>query len=397
MRASAFCFAVCVCLLAPQFSRAQKGVFPRLDALAADFTGQAQARGLSVAVLYNGTVSYAGYGKVSAGQSQPPDERTIYEIGALSGIFTTGILAVLESKGILEPVEPIRRVVPEGYPVPVYSATRLVAPDSSVGLDPGVRAVCMPDPLAGTEEVTLCQLAYHSSGLIFPGKPLLDWHPLAFFTAPQKAAKDLPSGEDLLRLAGQCTFEFPPGAQFGYSNMGIAYLGNLLALHAQEDYPQLLKKMLTGPLEMMDTYARLPLPQIERLAPGHDSRGRKAPNWDFQAMVPAAGLKTTTRDLMKLVQALVEPSGPITENAALRIRQATVPVHFPGWSRSTSAALGWLVSTDENNRAVVWMSGATAGYRAFAAFDPQRKIAVVLLANAARDLTELGFAMLRAL
>ncbi len=397
MRALAFCTSVCAYLLIPLFSHSQTGVFPRLDALANTFADRPQTRGVSAAVLYNGTVHYAGYGKISARQNQLPDERTMYEIGALSSIFTTGILAVLESRGTLDPVTPIRKIALESYPVPVYIATRLVAPDSLTGMDAGKNPVCVPDPLAGTQEVTLCQLAYHSSGLVFPGKPLFDWHPLAPVTAPQKALKDLSSGADLLGLAGQCSFESPPGKQFRYSSMGMAYLGQLLAAYAQEPYEQLLKKNLTAPLEMTDTYAQLPSRQLERLSPGHDARGRAVPNWEFQAMLPAVGLKSTARDLMKLVQALVEQSGPFTENSALRIRQGVMPVHFPGWSRNTAAALGWLVSTDENNRAVVWMCGATAGYRAFAAFDPQRKTAIVLLANSAHDLTELGFAMLRAL
>lgn len=385
------------CLLVPLISRGQIGVFPRLDALAASYAGRPQARGLSAAILYNGTVHYAGYGRLSAKEDRAPDERTIYEIGALSGVFTTGMLAVLESKGALEPVATIRQILPEGATVPAYTATRLVAADSLAGLDPQKQVVCMPDPIAGVEEVTLCQLAYHSSGLKFPGKLLLDWHPLAPATPPQKAAKDLASGEALIRLAGQCTFEFPPGTQFGFSNMGIAYLGSLLAAYSREPYEQLLKKNITDPLEMTDTRAQLPAALLERLAPGHDSRGRLVTNWDFQAMLPAVGLKSTARDMMRLVRALVEPSPPFTENAASRIRQGTVPTHLPGWPRTGSAALGWLVSTDENNRAVVWMSGATAGYRAFAAFDPQRKTGIVLLANSAQDLTELGFAMLRAL
>lgn len=397
MRVVAFYTAVYACLLAPLFSHSQTGVFPRLDALVNAFADRPQTRGVSAAVLYNGTVHYAGYGKISARQDQLPDERTMYEIGALSSVFTTSILAVMESRGTLDPVTPIRKIAPEKYRVPVYIATRLVAPDSLTGIDAGKNPVCVPDPLAGTQEVTLCQLAYHSSGLVFPGKQLFDWHPLAPVTAPQKQLKDLSSGADLLGLAEQCSFEFPPGGQFRYSSTGIAYLGQLLAAYTQEPFEQLLKKNLTDPLEMNDTYVRVPARHLERLAPGHDARGRGVPNWEFQSMLPAVGLKSTARDMMKFVQALVEQTGPFTVNSALRIRQGIIPVHFPGWSRNTAAALGWLVSTDENNRSVVWMCGATAGYRAFAAFDSQRQTAIVLLANSAHDLTELGFAMLRTL
>jgi CubicO group peptidase (beta-lactamase class C family) len=387
-------------VIVPVCAPCQVGTFPKLDALASSYVGRTNTKGLSVGVLYNGSVHFAGYGQLSARESSVPDEATLYEIGALSGVFVTALLAVQESKGILAPTTLIKEVIPEGHAIPGFTPTRLVeiSQDSSAGNAPSSKTiVCMPDPVAGTTEVTLCQLAYHSSGLQFPGKPVVDWHPLAGPAALRLAGQDLPDLTALLGRAGGSTFRFPPGAQFEFSTMGIALLGNLLAAHARVPYEALLKNSLTGPLGMADTRL-LPTPaQLDRLAPGHDTRGRQAPNWHFQAMAPAMGLKSNTRDLVQLLRALSERMPPFDENTVQRIQQGVLPVHFPGWQRPTSSAFGWFASTLEDNRMVVWMSGATEGYRAFAAFDPQRKTGIVLLANSAQDLTELGFTMLRTL
>lgn len=391
----------CACgLLVPVSALCQVGTFPKLDALASRYVNRPNARGLSVGVIYNGSVHFAGYGRLSGRGSSVPDETAIYEIGALSGVFVTALLAIQESRGIVAPVTPVGEVMPEGYTIPGFTPTRLVetSPDSSTDNPvPKKAIVCMPDPVAGTTEITLCQLAYHSSGLVFPGKPLVDWHPLASPSSPKIEGKDLPDIKALLGQAGNSTFRFPPGAQFEFSSMGIALLGNLLATHAKVPYEVLLKNILTEPLEMADTRLQPTPAQLGRLAPGHDARGRPVPNWNFQATAPAMGLKSSTRDLVQLLRGLSERMTPFDENTVQRIQQGVVPVHFPGWQRPTSSAFGWFVSTNEDNRMILWMSGATEGHRAFIGFDPLHKRGVVLLANAAQDLTALGFEMLKVL
>ncbi|MBK6948279.1 MAG: serine hydrolase [Haliscomenobacter sp.] len=121
------------------------------------------------------------------------------------------------------------------------------------------------------------------------------------------------------------------------------------------------------------------------------------PPWELVGMAPAAGLKSSAYDLMQLIQAQLQLIPGITQGAALQAQQGMIEARFPGWKRPTLAAYGWLVSTDEQNRAIAWMNGGTGGYRAFAGFDANRKIGVVLLSNSQGDLTELGFAIFRQL
>lgn len=378
---------------------AQPGIFPKLDMLARQYTSHPQNRGLSVAILYNGTVHYAGYGRLSKNNTTPPDEHTLFELGALGGTFAPALLAIEEARGQIRPSTTISQVLPAGFSAPAFIPERFVAVTPAPSAEnprPVREVICIPDPIAGPEEITLCQLAYHTSGIGYPSKPLYRWHPLAF-APPQRTEQDFPGAEDIFRLAERCTFTHPPGERFAFSNIGIAYLGHLLAARRHLSYDTLLWQYLTAPLNMPDTRIFLTPVQQKKLAPGHQANGRPAAFWHFDAMAPAAGVKSSARDMMQYLRAILQQTPGIPPGAALQIRQAVIGVQFPGWRRPTSAAYGWLVSTTDNNRSVVWMNGGTEGFRTFAAFDPQRQIAIVVLSNSARDVTELGFAMLQQL
>lgn len=399
MRKLLFQSALICCVGLPVLTGAQPGVFPKLDALARQYVELPQNRGLSTAVLYHGKTYYAGYGQLSKNNPAVPNEQTVFELGALSGVFTAAIHAVQEAQGQFSPGTTINQVLPAGFQAPVFIPERFIqvtATPDSTNPAPVKEIICVPDPIAGPEAITLCQLAYHSSGITFPEKNFYSWHPLAL-DAPDRSPEDIPDPETFFRMTEQCKFTHAPGEKYAFSNMGIALLGHLLASRQQTTYEQLLRSVLTGPLNLPDTRVTLLPPQRARLAPGHNAKGRPAAYWDFEGMAPAAGIKSTARDLMQFIQALLHQTPGIPDKAARQIRQGVIGVHFPGWKRPTSSAYGWLVSTDEGNRSIVWMSGGTEGFRAFAAFDPQRQTAVVLLSNSGRDLTELGFAMLQAL
>ena len=56
----------------------------------------------------------------------------------------------------------------------------------------------------------------------------------------------------------------------------------------------------------------------------------------------------------------------------------------PGDGPDTRMGLGWRVTTSKGVR-TMWSSGRADGYRAFMGFDPDARVAVVALTNAATD------------
>lgn len=380
-------------------AQGQAGILPKVDELAQTYVKQPRNMALEVGLLVNGKTYFTGFGKLSKEQIQPPDEYTAFELGALSGVFTTTLLAILEDRQQILPDATVGQLLPKGFESPVFNSERLIAvtPPAEAGAPPERIVTCLPDPIAGTREIAVCQLAYHASGLTCSCSDLYRWHPLAQVDLQKDPPRDVDSAEAFFREAALFKFNHPPGEKWTFSNIGIAYLGHLLSASAGIPFEALLEREVFRPLGLKNTRIKWKANASHLRAPGHDAKGKPAPSWELVGMAPAAGLKSSAYDLMQLIQAQLQLIPGITQGAALQAQQGMIEARFPGWKRPTLAAYGWLISTDEENRAITWMNGGTGGYRAFAGYDANRKIGVVLLSNSQGDLTELGFAIFRQL
>lgn len=192
-------------------------------------------------------------GKLSEAQAGPPDEKTLFEIGSITKVFTTTLLAEMHVAGELTLNNRVNRYLPiEG------------------------RLVCR-----GGDQVTLMHLATHTSGLPrLP--PNLTW---------KKLATDNPyadySAEDLHAGLAKCRLKNRPGARTRYSNLGSGLLGHVLSRVAGGDYERLLIDRVLQPLGMHDTAIRLSDEQQMRMALGH-AEGKPVRHWDFQVLAGAS-------------------------------------------------------------------------------------------------------------
>ena len=114
------------------------------------------------------------------------------------------------------------------------------------------------------------------------------------------------------------------------------------------------------------------------------------PHWDLTALAGAGGIRSTADDMLRFLRAELKPEGTPLE-AVIRASQEirTAPEIRP------RMALGWLALGDGS---ALWHNGGTGGFASFAAIDPDRKAAVVVLANSAnREVDRLGIKLLRAI
>ena len=114
-------------------------------------------------------------------------------------------------------------------------------------------------PSRGGREITLLDLATHTSGLpSLPDNlsPRDGDDPWADYTVEQMY--DLLSHYKLPRK---------PGAKFEYSNFGMGLLGHILALRAGTNYEALVVSRICDPLQMNST--RITLDARNEIAPGH--------------------------------------------------------------------------------------------------------------------------------
>lgn len=362
----------------------QEPIIPSsIDALANNLSDHPEHTSLVVGLLQGEQRSVHGYG--TAGGATPTGD-TIFEIGSVSKVFTTALLAILRAEGLVALEDPVSRYVDElaGYP----------------------------------ESITLQRLATHTAGLpkmpsdIF-GSMLRDpGNPYAAY-----------STEKLLRYLSKR----PPAGRrlearlVAYSNLGMGLLGTLLGRRLGDSYEAAITKKICEPLGMKDTCLQLNEDQEGRLAAPHNARGKTGRNWDLPAFAGAGALKSTANDLLTflaahlgygsadMVAALQEchtvreqafaPPGLMQRLLALASGQEL------GKDRTREGmALSWTVGRLPSGAQVHWHHGATGGYRAFVGFVRASQTGAVVMTNSGLSMRDgllgttatdrLGFAVL---
>lgn len=363
-----------------------------------DFAHTQRPAAISIAILQNGQTTYHHFGHTSKRNQTSPDEHTLYEMGALSGVFTTTLMLRLTEHGLINPEREIAYYLPANLSPPQFHPQRcaeVVLPGN-----PSRRIMsCSNDLSRSSVCITSCDLANHISGLPNSGLGLYDWHPIGKSARLTGPAISLDNAGIVQQLAN-ATFKAEPGTSYYFSNAGIALLGITLESATQLPYEPMLKQYVLRPLEMENTKVEISAEQQTRLAEGHDHRGRSASNWHFYSLAPAAGLKSTAADLAKFLNVYMGQGPGNWENTILEGQQARVEVVFPTLEYSTQAAYGWLVSylPAPKARLAVWMNGGTAGYSAFAGFVKDEQTGVIILsAHADAAVTELGLELLQTL
>ncbi len=294
-----------------------------------------------------------GCGKTALADGREVDGKTLFEIGSVTKVFTSLLLA--------EAVR--RRQVALNDPVAKY-------------LPPEVQV-----PASGQRPITLLDLATHRSGLpSFPEgfQPKDNANPYADLTVAQ-----------LYGFVSASRLKHDVGAQYEYSNLGGALLGQALANRAQTDYETLVVDNVCKPLGMGDTAITLTPAQRKRLAAPYDRGLAPAANWDLGAFAGAGGLHSDADDLLRFLAANLNPTkSPLGAAIAL-----THIVRNGAGGPATDIALGWHVNR-VHVPPIIWHNGGTGGYRSFVGFDAVDGLGVVVLSNTANPVDDIGLHLL---
>jgi CubicO group peptidase (beta-lactamase class C family) len=156
---------------------------------------------------------------------------------------------------------------------------------------------------------------------------------------------------------------------YAYSNLGLTLLGYALVECEKKPYGDLVAQVIARPLGLKSTGLDVAL-----AGSGHDYNGEMAPPWQMP-LPGAGGLRANVDDLLTLVAAELDP--PAALRATLTLTQEE-RAKRPGGA----VALGWHIGRDDL-RELLWHNGETGSFHAFVAFDKQRRLGVVLLADQA--------------
>ncbi len=306
---------------------------------------------LAVAVIEGGRSETFSFGTLDGDPKRVPDTHTLYEIGSLTKTFTGLLLAEAVRRGEVGLETPLAEVL-KGWSLPAV----------------------------GARPITFLDLATHTSGLPrLPGNLHLK--------DPQNPYMDYTDGDLRACLVGAVP-ERAPGAAFEYSNLGYGLLGKGLALRAGRSYGELVAARIAGPLGLHETFVDLPKGAEGRLAPPHDAAGAKVSPWDMGALAGAGAVHSSLGDLVRYLQAHMAPAGEL-KAALAEVRHP----RRPGPGAGTEVGLAWMIQKAPGGD-LIWHNGMTGGYASFAGFTANGRRGVVLLANSAQDLTELGLGIL---
>jgi CubicO group peptidase (beta-lactamase class C family) len=300
---------------------------------------QHQSVGIVVGVIDPSGRRVVAYGNTAKG-GKLVDADTVYEIGSITKVFTSLLLADMAQRGEVALTDPVSKYLPPNVKVPER----------------------------GGKKITLIDLATHTSGL--PRMPT-NFHPkdaanpYADFTVAQ-----------LYEFLATVELTRDIGSKYEYSNLGGGLLGHALARRAGTDYETLVRTRILEPLAMKSTAITLSKSMKERLATGHDGALQPVSNWDIPTLAGAGALRSTTNDLLTFVGANLG----IGKTPLAPAMAAMLATRRPTGNPNLEIALGWHVLT-RNGQEIVWHNGGTGGYRTWIGFDPKSRTGVVVLSN----------------
>jgi beta-lactamase class C len=315
--------------------------------------------GMAVGVIVDGKPYLFDYGVASLKTRRPVSCNTLFEIGSISKTFTATLASWAQVKGKLSFSDPVARFLPS---------------------------------LRGTAfgRVPLLDLATHTPG----GLPL-------------QVPDSIHDRAQLMAYFRAWRPAWPPGTHRTYSNIGIGTLGLITARAMGRKFVTLMQRRLFPALGLRNTFLRVPASRMHDYAQGYTGQGtpiRMAPGvLDAEAY----GVRTTAADLLRLVQAnlgmiALDPglqraitdthtgyyvAGPMTQDliweqypwpvTRKRLQQGNAPAMLFDPSPVTALRPPGKPRPDR------WINktGSTNGFAAYAAFIPQQRMGIVLLAN----------------
>lgn len=306
----------------------------------------------SVAVLNGEETHSYGIVKLENDTEAIDNSTSVFQIGSVTKVFTSTLLAQLVIEDQLELTDSIQ----EFFSFPMNE-----------------------------NKITLEMLSNHTSGL-----PRLPSN-LDLASVDPKNPYEYYTEADLeYYLTKEMEVSSAETKVYEYSNLGAAVLAKAIENATDKTYTELLSEKIFQVLEMEQS--TLDENSVEGgFVKGLDPGGNEAPVWDMGVFEGAGALLSTTADLSKFVRAHFQEG----ENA---FSLTTLPTFVV--NPNLRLGLGWHILQDEQGYNLYWHNGGTGGYSASVFMVPESKKSVIILSNVsayhpkASSIDELGFRLL---
>ena len=318
-----------------------------LAAIVEPFMAQNSVPGVSVAVVREGKiVQETGFGRTFPGGGEAVTGATRFRIASVTKVLTATLVLQLAAEG------------------------KLQLADSAHGRCPAFA------PKGGDPE--LSELLGHTGGVRHPTD-----------AEDERTTGDFPRlSASVSRLSGE-KLRFAPGTDVLYSSWGYSVLGCAIEEATGQRYSEALKARVLEPAGMTRTVPDRP----DFSGPGFSGgfrlvSGKLAPSAivDTRFKQPASGMISTAGDLARFAVALYE-GRLLTEPS----RRALFSQQQTRGGKPTGYSAGMMVGRSDNKWGQgVYHTGSMEGTTALLYLIPDRRYALVLLANRERYVKELG-------
>ncbi|WP_431222500.1 class C beta-lactamase [Serratia sp. L9] len=317
--------------------------------------------GMSVVVFYDGKPHFFNYGAADIKNQRPVTENTLFELGSVSKTFTGVAGGYAMQTGIVNLNDPVANYAPE-----------LTGPQ--------------------WKNIKMLHLATYTAG----GLPL-------------QLPDSVTDPKSLWQYYQQWQPTSAPGTMRNYSNASIGLFGALAVKKSQLTFESFMEKNIFQPLKLTHTFITVPPSMQADYAWGY-KKGLPMRVTPGMLDAEAYGVKSTTKDMAKFMQANIDPGHLPADNNILQQAIANSQARYfrvgslfqgLGWemydlpinSQAVIAASGNDIALQPQKAEVLtppslakpatWVhkTGSTNGFGAYIAFIPEKKVGIVMLAN----------------
>lgn len=315
--------------------------------------------GVAVEIYKNGKPHSYYYGYANLEKKIPITNKTIFEVGSFTKIFTCILIADEINRGEMKLDDSISKYLPN-----LSTNNHL-------------------------KNVTLKNLGTYTSSL------------------PFSTPSDIKTKPELQKFLMQWKPSSTIGSNWDYSNMSIGLLGLALEEKTKKSLNELYRTRILQPLHMELIGMTVPKQREADYAQGYSSDGKIAPHTTSTLFPAAASIKASGHDMLQFLKAAVG-SSDTPDNIATAMLMTQTPYARMSWAKQ---GLSWVIypitqsnkatllnpSTDMpgptpaiqlddneqifNGNTLVDKTGGTDGFRSYIAVIPNEKLGIVILTN----------------
>lgn len=310
--------------------------------------------GFIIGIVDQDSTYYVAFGSKIKGGDAELNMHDVFEIGSISKVFTSSLLAVLVENGEIAYTDRINDYLPLNEQNPRM------------------------------DDVTILDLVQHTSG--FPVRPY-------FFGVKERDTQN-PYGfyekKDLLDF--YVSFVPKTKGEFNYAHTNYGFLEIVIEKAVGKPFDLLMDEYIFKPIGMDSSFVFFKERKQNIVTQGYDRAGREVSPWSFASFGASEGVRTTTVDLMKFIKVNLGLLDHPYVSIFKPLHEKKVDTNF---NESIKSGKGWQIIDQRKRYDIVTHSGKTNGHNAFAAFVKETGTGVIVLSNSNIGTRELGFLVLR--